>query len=193
MDGTQQPTEKLPHGIKGRISEEPSPDLLLTLLAFLITLTLCVALFFLLRKLFGLLRKKPRPVPETTLPKGEQIMRDLAALSLPAQDDASARENYFSQLSLKLREMIELRTALPVTDQTFEELQSTLTRFLPMGTEEKTKVLNFFALSDAVTFAGRTVSIESTKDSLQDVLRWCRTLNPSPNMDDMPTKGKRSS
>ena len=104
--------------------------------------------------------------------------RRLTALRPPMPFSGSEQEEFFFQLSLLVREVIELRTKVPATDRTYQELREPLRRKLPLSTEEVEAVLAFLERADLVKFAGAPSSVAEAEAALSRVGRWLQKLRP---------------
>lgn len=89
-----------------------------------------------------------------------------------------AQGDFFYQLSLLVREGIELRTAIPATDRTLKELKDPLRKKLPLATPDVQAVLSFLERADMVKFAEAPSTADEAKACLDDARRWLRDLKP---------------
>lgn len=99
------------------------------------------------------------------------------------------QETYFFNLSLLLREAIELRTRVPATDLTLYELRSPLRRKLPFAPEEIESVLGFLERADMVKFASASSQREEALGDQNRVQKWISQLRPrvSSTQDGLPS------
>lgn len=171
------PVEGLPHDIHGLLPYQP------TLLdhwpwflaggAALMALALLAAWWR---------RRKAEVPPGKPIDPWDALDERLAAL-LPSDPFVGrARETYFFELSLALREAIERRTELRATDMTWSELREPLRRKLPLPSADVDAVLAFLQRADLVKFAEAEASRDEAIDAMQRVRRWAAALRPRPEM-----------
>lgn len=127
-------------------------------------------------------RKKPEKVVYSPPPPDpwvvlEQGLREM----LPPQpfDNREVQEEYFFQLSMKLREAIELRTEVPATDKTLRELKRPLLDRSPLPRQTTESMLGFLSRADMIKFAEAETNLEEAKTSYESVYDWMNSLRPN--------------
>jgi hypothetical protein len=171
------PVDGLPHDIHGLLPYQPT--LLDRWPWFLAAGAALVAL-----ALLGVWwrRRKGKVHPAKQVDPWDALDERLLALLPPDPFVGRARETYFYELSLALREAIERRTELRATDMTSSELREPLRRKLPLPSAEIDSVLAFLQRADLVKFAEAEASRDEALDAVQRVRRWATALRPRPEM-----------
>lgn len=116
--------------------------------------------------LIGLLRiwqryrqKKPiqgQPLTPKSLELEQEWLQQLQALEVPLPFHASHREAYYFNLSMILRQLIEFKSHIPVTDLTTAEITVKLKdslHSLNLTAQRWQECLDFFAKADNIKFA----------------------------------------
>jgi hypothetical protein len=110
---------------------------------------------------------------------GERLRR-----LLPPSQFAPGRdqETYYYELSLLLREALELKTAVRATDLTLGELRGPLRRHLQPSSFPVEDLLHFLERADMIKFAGVTSTREEALLEHQRVTQWVDDLRPRPEV-----------
>ncbi len=102
----------------------------------------------------------------------QRLLRNLSLLQPVEPFDAVAQMQYFSALTLYLREAIELRTTIRATDMTVNELHPYLERSPFLEEEERYNVLSFLDKADRIKFAGEAVSLTEAEAARRKAMKW---------------------
>jgi hypothetical protein len=180
-------TGALPHDIRGLVPYEAQwRRLALPALLALIAVLVVTALALWWRRR----RRRPAPVAPPEDP-WDALLRRIRTLALKTPFERLAQEEFFFELSMLLREGIELRTGVRATDLTFQELRAPLRAKLPLATAEVERVLGFCERADQVKFAG-TGSDRAEADAARSTVDgWVRQLRPAPAAP-LPADGVRA-
>lgn len=165
---------QLPNDIRGLVPNPP-PWWSYAVLA-LASLALAVAAVWLYRWW-----KTRRPAAKTKAGASpwETLRARLQAMTVPSDfPEGRCQEEYFYGLSLLLREAIELRTRIPATDRTFQELRDPLRKKLPLATLEVQAVLAFLERADLVKFASAASTKPEAAACQLQVSAWVQKLEP---------------
>jgi hypothetical protein len=176
MSNTQQnPAAGLPHDIRGLLPYH-TPWWHYAL-GGLLAVVLGALLLWGLWSLRVHLRSKARPLPPVD---PWDTLESRIRVLLPPGDFSRgpAQENYFFNLSLLLREAIELRTGIRATDLTLYELRTPLRRKLPFALQETEAVIGFLDRADMVKFASAPSNREEALGDHHRVLQWIDQLRP---------------
>lgn len=107
------------------------------------------------------------------------VLAERAGFLLPKPPfEGKAQEDYYFELSMLLREAIELRTKIRATDLTFQELREPVRKKLPLPTNDVESVLQFCEHADQVKFAAKPSGIGEAESARQQVESWVRALRP---------------
>lgn len=127
-------------------------------------------------------RRKPKKISpavvESDLPglkiedPRNRLLRNLALLKPHEPFDSLAQMQYFSALTLYLREAIELKTAIRATDMTVNELYPYLEKSPFFDADERLSVLSFLDKADRIKFAGEAVTIHEAEAALRRAMKW---------------------
>lgn len=173
----QNPVDGLPHDIHGLLPYQPT---LLDRWPWFLAAGAALMALALFWSWWRRQKGKVRPVKQVD--PWDALDERLAAL-LPSEPFVGrARETYFYELSLALREAIERRTELRATDMTLGELCEPLRRKLPLPGAEIDAVLGFLQRADLVKFAEAEASRDEALDALQRVRSWTTALRLRPEI-----------
>ena len=107
-----------------------------------------------------------------------------------AQFEHKAQVEYYYQLSMMLREAIELRTNIRATDLTYQELKKPIESKLPVKSDVSSEVLLFLERADLIKFAEQPATLEEATHAKALVTRWTQLLTPREDvMQDVMTQG----
>lgn len=85
------------------------------------------------------------------------------------------QENYFFELGIALRELIEYRFQLPVIGATLQEVQPRL-QALPLSRTTIADMSVFMQRADAIKFAAQPSTLEQARRDHQQVIVWMQRL-----------------
>jgi hypothetical protein len=178
MSGMSGPTgsgiaqqEGLPHDIRGLLPYVPWGTYLLWFLLGAAALAGLLYLWKVLKR-----RRKERPV--APVDPWDDLKGRLGRLRPQLPFGRKEQEDFFFQLSLMLREAIELRTRIRATDLTSDELKEPLRRRLPLPPAGIQAVLAFLERADLVKFAEAPSDRGEAEEALGQVGAWVRELTP---------------
>ena len=164
----------LPHGLRGALAPYPEWVLLTALALLLAALIGTVVLLWRWNKRRRSMRPKPRLDP------WDDLLARIGSV-VPEQPFTKAvQAEYYSSLSLMLREGIERRCGLAAMGRTYQELRGPLRAqsFLPK--EQGEAILGFLERADSVKFAAAPSSDEEAKAAVLQVSAWITALRPQP-------------
>ena len=161
----------LPHDVRG-LADEPSA--LLRWGGFLAGALIAA----LLVALVVIWLKRRRREPAFVADPWTLLLGRITGLEIPPLDNDKAREDFYYNLSLLLREGIERRTGLNATDLTFSELKGPLTSKLPLRTDDVKRVLAFLERADLVKFAEAPASAAAMAEDRDSVRGWVDGFRP---------------
>lgn len=145
------------------------------LIVLVVVLTIPLAIYLMRKWREHRARVKPvGPVdPWETL--AARLKGMLAPMDFPV---GRPQEDHYYAMSLLLREAIEMRTKIPATDLTLQELRDPLRKKLPLETSEVEAVLNFLERADLVKFAGRPSDRPEAEVHRARIAGWLESLKP---------------
>lgn len=161
-----------PHDILG-LTEPAFPWLMVGLAAIGLVLLGLVALWLWRR------RPAPKPVVSAPAPRVDPLLeagRLLDQVEPPRPFDRQGQEQFFFELSLGFRRVVEARTGIAATDMTTRELEQPLRRKAPFNEGELDGVLAFLRQADMIKFASQPVSLEDALSCREIVLGWSQKL-----------------
>ena len=164
-----QPTP--PHGIYNLLPPH-FPWAMVAIITALIIL-LGTAIFFYLR------HRRPTTVTQTAITPRDPL-RDARAKIIRLKPPnpfpvGKIQENYFFELSVAWRELIEYRFQLPVIGATLREVTPQLQK-LPLARTTVTKIEEFMHRADAIKFAAQPSNLEQAQQDHQQVMQWMQHL-----------------
>ena len=172
---TQVPVSKgqgldhLPHGIYELMDYPWTASWLFWLgLTFLIFLLILALVYFFAKRH----KSKKRLTKEDPL---VLLRRSLRQVELERPFDQKRAAEFYYQLGLLFREVIEITCAFPATDSTLKELRQPLEQ-LPLKQEERAAVWSFFEQAEYIKFAQRPATYEQAEDRKNEVLSWSAKL-----------------
>ena len=160
-----------PHGIYDLLP--PHFPWAMVAIGLAITALLALAIFFYLR------HRRPTVVTQAIVTPRDRV-RDARAKIIrlkPPQPFpvGKVQEDYFFELSIALRELIEYRFQLPVIGSTLREVTPQL-RKLPLARTTLGSVEQFMQRADAVKFAAQPSNFEQAQQDHQQVIKWMQQL-----------------
>lgn len=160
-----------PHGIYTLLPPH-FPWATVAILSAIIVL-LGIAVFFYLR------RRRPMVVTQAVTTQRDRV-RDARAKIIrlkPPQPFPAGKvqENYFFELSVAWRELLEYRFQLPVIGATLREVAPQLQK-LPLARTTQANIEAFMHRADAIKFAAQPSSFEQAQQDHQQVIKWMRQL-----------------
>lgn len=170
-----------PHDIMGIV--EPAFPWAETL-AFLIILAVFAAMgWWLFKKFRGKYVGQKRPLVPAPAPMSEAehwrlLTERLQALTPREPFTKVAQAEFFFELAFLLRQGIERRTHIAVTDMTVREMEDPLRQKAPFSMDETEKMLAFLKKADQIKFAERVVDASEALQEKQEVQRWFSRLVP---------------
>lgn len=172
-----QAVEGLPHDIHGLIPYQPT---LLDRWPWILAAGLGLLLVGLVWSWWRTRRR--RQPAEQPFDPWDQLEQRLARLEPGELFDSRARETFFYDLSLGLREAIERRTGLRATDMTLGELRGPLLTKLPLPPPDIEAVLDFLKHADFVKFAEAPATRNEACEASKSVQAWVRQLRPRADL-----------
>jgi hypothetical protein len=163
--------QSLPHDIRGLLPYVPWGTYILW---FLIGAAALAALLYFLR--VRRRRRHERPAPP--IDPWDDLKNRLRALRPGLPFGRKEQEEFFFQVSLLLREAIELRTKIRATDLTCQELKEPLRRKLPMAQTDIDGILAFLERADMIKFAEAPSDRAEADTAAGQVAAWARELTP---------------
>ena len=164
----------LPHGLRGALA--PYPEwVMLTAWALLVAALIgSMVLLWRWNKRRRSRRRKPNLDP------WDDLLARLRA-EVPAQPfTKTAQAEYYSRLSLMLREGIERRCGLAAMGRTYQELRGPLRAQTFLPKEQVEAILSFLERADSVKFAAAPSGDEEAKMAVVQVTAWVTALRPQP-------------
>lgn len=160
-----------PHGIYALMPPHFPWAMVAIVLAIIVLLG--TAVFFYLR------HRRPTVVTQPAVTPRDRV-RDARAKIIrlkPPQPFpvGKVQEDYFFELSIAWRELIEYRFQLPVIGATLREVVPQLQR-LPLARVTLAKVEEFMQRADAVKFAAQPSDYEQAHQDHQQVIKWMQQL-----------------
>ncbi len=104
------------------------------------------------------------------------LQERLHALKPPVTTTGRATEEFFYQVSLLLREGLELRTGIRATDLTTQELRQALRDVPSLGATEAGQMMQFFARADMIKFAEEPAADGEAQQSQRQASLWLSQL-----------------
>ena len=164
---------ELPHDILGLLPV-PWPWWVIPLV--LASIGLLAALVWYVRAIIK--GKKTTGVPLAHDPWAALLGR-LLAMNIPAEfEPGKVQEDHFFALSILLREAIEMRTGIPATDMTYQELKEPLRKRLPLTPQETEAVLAFLERADLIKFASVPSDRSEAEEFRSLLATWMASLKP---------------
>lgn len=143
----------------------------------------CLSLLVVFLVLFLYKKLRRRVVPDIIKPSKPKLdpraglKGRLQRLQISDSFGKSEREEYFFELSLILRNFIEIKTSLKLTDMTYREIEKSLRQErLPFANEEIEQILSFLSKADQIKFACRQVGVIEAEKDKEQVVEWIRNL-----------------
>jgi hypothetical protein len=106
------------------------------------------------------------------------VKERIQSLTPDAQFEPKAQIEFYYELSMLLRECIELRTKIRATDLTYQELKKPLESKLPLKTDGVSGVLAFLERADLIKFAEQPATLAEATAAKAQVSRWASMLTP---------------
>lgn len=170
---------ELPHDIRGLVPNTP-PWWSFVILALLVIAAVVLAIW-LYRKWKG---RKPTPAQSTQIDPWASLHGRVGGMVVPTNfEPGRPQEDYFYGLSLLLREGVELRTRVPATDLTLQELKEPMRKKLPLATPEVNAVLEFLERADMIKFASAPSDRAEAEKFRGIVAGWLKKLEPRGDED----------
>ena len=140
-----------------------------------------VVALWLFRYIFRRLRVKDPPAvaqpAEPREPIQTTLVKRLRGLEPQIPFEQREREEFFFALSMVLREVIEFKSGLRLTDMTYKEIEETLPeQRTPLGDDELREVLEFLKKADQIKFAGKGLGVIEADADKEKVVGWVRVL-----------------
>ena len=160
-----------PHGIYTLLP--PHFPWMMLAIAIAIIILLGIAIFFYLR------HRRPTVVTQAAIMPRDRV-RDARAKIIRLKPPnpfpvGTVQENYFFELSIAFRELVEYRFQLPVIGATLREVTPQLQK-LPLAHTTVAKVEEFMHRADAVKFAAQPSDIEQAQQDHRQVIKWVQQL-----------------
>lgn len=176
-----EPNQTPPHDIMGIV--EPVFPWAEAIALLIIVLVFAAMGWWLFKKFRGkyLGQKRPTPVAVPVLSEVEEwtlLNERLQSLTPREPFTKVAQAEFFFELAFILRQGIERRTLLPVTDMTVPEMEEPLRQKAPFSVGDTEKMLTFLKKADQIKFAELVVDSAEAMQEKQEVQRWFSRLAP---------------
>lgn len=165
----------LPHDIRGLVEPKGSNAFALCLVLLAVALAAAIVGMYLWRK-----RRHPKAAGASDTDPWLSLERRLNRLGLTGDFNKDAQQEFFYELSMLLREAIELRTQVRATDLTLQELRAPLRQRLPLSAADVEAVLDLMERADLIKFAEQESSLEEARIARQRLATWLQGLKPAP-------------
>lgn len=171
MSSSASVPKDLPHGIEGLEAYpfEWGPWLLFLLVAVILALAFFAYRYWQQKKISQV----------HTRDFAKEIYQEIRDLQVPELFEKKQQEQFFYDLSFRLRQYLEFKLGLTITDMTFKELQEPLLKQEKLSEDLKDNIIAFLKKAEFIKFAHKLATRSEAADSKEIVLDWCRAVEKS--------------
>ena len=167
---------KPPNDISGLLPPPTDWVLIAGVGLFVVIVVLC--LFMLFRWYKNNKIQKLSAVPKVSVDDVAEMILQLEKMQPMTPFAAKEREEFFFELSVKLRTFLELKSGTPFTDMTMSEISRVWDDLaVEMGSADKQQALEFLMQADRIKFAKEDVGVVQAERFRDTVVGWLRTVD----------------
>lgn len=167
-----------PHALKGLMAY---PLSLADLWPWILAAVLAVVIFLVIWRYFK--NRKPKAQPLVVEDPFLVLERRLNHLLPPNPFDAKKSIQYYFDLNMLFRQIIEFCSGVPATDLTLQELKGPLRQKSVLSRETTEEMLSFLERCEYIKFAGLVTDLAEAENSHRQVKQWVAYLKPKPISD----------
>lgn len=165
-----QTAAQIPHEVYG-LNQYPVNPLYLLLSAIGILILGSLA-FFLWRKY----KNRTMKSDVVQIHPLQQLKDQLDQLRIEVPFNPKRQIQFYFELGMVFRGVIEHICGFPATDMTLKELRAPLKSLLPLEADEISRVIHFFEKCDLIKFAGITSNEHEAEDFQNEINVWSRRM-----------------
>ncbi len=162
-----------PHDLKGLLSY---PLSLLDLWPWLLAATLASAIVLVV--LWYLKNRKPKAKPQIIEDPFLVLERQLYRMAPPTPFEDKKSIQYYFDLNMLFRQIIEFCSGVRATDLTLQELKGPLREKSILSRDTTEELLNFLERCEHIKFAGLMTDLAEAEHSHKQVKQWVSYLKP---------------
>jgi hypothetical protein len=170
--GQQQ--QGLPHDIRGLVPYETPWYMYAAYVGAGVLLALAIYLLY----KWWQRKQANKVIPEVVVDHWAEVKKKIKHSHPQEPFEKPQQIEFFYQMSLLLRECIELRTKIRATDLTYQELKDPIDRKLPLKSNEKTDILLFLERADMIKFAEKKTTLDEAREYKKQIGLWASMLTP---------------
>ena len=166
-------TSQAPHDLKGLMAY---PLSLLDLWPWFLAAALASAIGLVI--LWYLKNRKPKAKPQVIEDPFLALERQLYHMVPPTPFEAKKGIQYYFDLNMLFRQIIEFCSGLPATDLTLQELKGPLRQKSILSRDTTEELLSFLERCESIKFAGLDTDLAEAENSHRQVKQWVTYLKP---------------